>query len=343
MPLPSSFEGRLRLPVIAAPMFLASGPEMVLACCRAGIVGSFPAKNRRTREGLDEWLTVIGEGLAAIEAGTGRLVPPFGVNLIVHRSNDVLHEELEVIARHRVPLVITSLGAVPELVGAVHDYGGLVFHDVINLRHAAKAIEAGVDGLIAVAAGAGGHTGKASPFALVNEIREVFDGALMLSGAMSTGGDVAAAQVMGADLAYLGTRFIGTAECRSPEDYKTMILDSRVKDIVETDRVSGVNANFLAASLAEAGIAPDEGTAPPAKINNELSEALTASANERTAWRDIWSAGHGVGSITDIPRIADLVDRLEAEYHAALEAQQDRVSALVPTPERGPAIGGDSQ
>ena len=343
MSLPPAFEGRLRLPVIAAPMFLASGPEMVLACCRAGIVGSFPAKNRRTREGLDEWLTVIGEGLAAIEAGTGRPVPPFGVNLIVHRSNDVLHEELEVIARHRVPLVITSLGAVPELVGAVHDYGGLVFHDVINLRHAAKAIEAGVDGLIAVAAGAGGHTGKASPFALVNEIREVFDGALMLSGAMSTGGDVAAAQVMGADLAYLGTRFIGTAECRSPEDYKTMILDSRVKDIVETDRVSGVNANFLAASLDEAGIAPDEGTAPPAKINNELSEALTASANERTAWRDIWSAGHGVGSITDIPRIADLVDRLEAEYHAALAAQQDRVSALVSTPERGPATGGDSQ
>ena len=343
MPLPPSFEGRLRLPVIAAPMFLASGPEMVLACCRAGIVGSFPAKNRRTREGLDEWLTVIGEGLAAIEAGTGRPAPPFGVNLIVHRSNDVLQEELEVITRHRVPLVITSLGAVPELVGAVHDYGGLVFHDVINLRHAVKAIGAGVDGLIAVAAGAGGHTGKASPFALVNEIREVFDGALMLSGAMSTGGDVAAAQVMGADLAYLGTRFIGTAECRSPEDYKTMILDSRVKDIVETDRVSGVNANFLAASLAEAGVAPDEGTAPPAEINNELSEALTASANERTAWRDIWSAGHGVGSITDIPRIADLVDRLEAEYHAALAAQQDRVSALVPTPERGPATGGDSQ
>ena len=343
MPLPPSFEGRLRLPVIAAPMFLASGPEMVLACCRAGIVGSFPAKNRRTREGLDEWLTVIGEGLAAIEAGTGRPAPPFGVNLIVHRSNDVLQEELEVITRHRVPLVITSLGAVPELVGAVHDYGGLVFHDVINLRHAAKAIGAGVDGLIAVAAGAGGHTGKASPFALVNEIREVFDGALMLSGAMSTGGDVAAAQVMGADFAYLGTRFIGTAECRSPEDYKTMILDSRVKDIVETDRVSGVNANFLAASLAEAGIAPDEGTAPPAEINNELSEALTASANERTAWRDIWSAGHGVGSITDIPRVADLVDRLAHEYHAALAAQRDRLSALVPTPERGPATGGDSQ
>ena len=342
MSLPPAFEGRLRLPVIAAPMFLASGPEMVLACCRAGIVGSFPAKNQRTREGLDEWLTVIGEGLAAIEAETGQPAPPFGVNLIVHRSNDVLQQELEVIARHRVPLVITSLGAVPELVGAVHEYGGLVFHDVINLRHAAKAIEAGVDGLIAVAAGAGGHTGKASPFALVNEIREVFDGVLMLSGAMSTGGDVAAAQVMGADLAYLGTRFIGTAECRSPEDYKTMILDSRVKDIVETDRVSGVNANFLVASLAEAGIVPDEGTAPPAEINNELSEALTASANERTAWRDIWSAGHGVGSINDIPRIADLVDRLEAEYHAALAAQQDRVVALVQSSSTGPTPGGDS-
>ena len=160
---------------------------------------------------------------------------------------------------------------------------------------------------------------------------------------MSTGGDVAAAQVMGADLAYLGTRFIGTAECRSPEDYKTMILDSRVKDIVETDRVSGVNANFLVASLAEAGIAPDEGTAPPAEINNELSEALTASANERTAWRDIWSAGHGVGSITDIPRIADLVDRLEAEYHAALAAQQDRVVALVQSSSTGPTQGGDSR
>ena len=330
MPLPPSLEGRLRLPVIAAPMFLASGPEMVLACCRAGIVGSFPAKNRRTREGLDEWLTLIGEGLADIEAEAGRPAPPFGVNLIVHRSNDVLREELEVITRHRVPIVITSLGAVSELVDAVHDYGGLVFHDVINLRHAAKAIEAGVDGLIAVAAGAGGHTGKASPFALVNEIRQVFDGALMLSGAMSTGGDVAAAQVMGADLAYLGTRFIGTAECRSPDDYKAMILDSRMKDIVETDRVSGVNANFLGASLAEAGIAPDEGVAPPAEINNEVSEALSADTNERTAWRDIWSAGHGVGSITDIPRVADLVDRLAHEYHAALAAQRDRAAALAP-------------
>ena len=330
MPLSPIFDGRLRLPLIAAPMFLASGPELVLACCRAGIVGSFPVKNRRSVEGLDEWLTEIGQGWAAIEAETGHPAPPFGANLIVHRSNDSLQDELDMVIRHQVPLVITSLGAVPELVGAVHDYGGLVFHDVINLRHAKKAIEAGVDGLIAVAAGAGGHTGKASPFALVNEIRQVFDGTLMLSGAMATGGDIAAAQVMGADFAYMGTRFIGTAECRSPEDYKSMILDSAVKDIVETDRVSGVNANFLAASLAEAGVAPDGGGVTQAEISREIADALSARTNERTAWRDIWSAGHGVGSVSDVPRVADLVDRLAAEYHAALAAQQQRLSHLRP-------------
>ena len=328
MPLPAMFDKRLRLPLIAAPMFLASGPELVLACCRAGIVGSFPVKNQRSVEGLDEWLTEIGEGCAAIDAQAGHPSPPFGANIIVHRSNESLEAELDMVVRHRVPLVITSLGAVPELVGKVHDYGGLVFHDVINLRHAQKAIEAGVDGLIAVAAGAGGHTGKASPFALVNEIRQVFDGALLLSGAMATGGDIAAAQVMGADLAYMGTRFIGTAECRSPEDYKTMLVDSAVKDIVETDRVSGVNANFLGQSLAEAGIVSQGGTVPNDGISREVANALTASTNERTAWRDIWSAGHGVGSIADVPRVADLVGRLEAEYHAALAAQRQRLSHL---------------
>jgi nitronate monooxygenase len=328
MPLPQIFDQTLRLPLIAAPMFLASGPELVMACCRAGIIGSFPAKNQRTCEGLDEWLTEIGEARAAIEGETGRPLPPFAVNLIVHRSNEVLQDELEVVIRHRVPLVITSLGAVPELVGAVHDYGGLVFHDVINLRHASKAIEAGVDGLIAVAAGAGGHTGKASPFALINEIRQVFDGALMLSGALSTGGDIAAAQVMGADLAYMGTRFIGTAECRSPEAYKAMIVDSAVQDVVATNRVSGVEANFLAASLAEAGIGPGSGADQDAGNSRDVGDALSARTNERTAWRDIWSAGHGVGSITDVPCVADLVDRLEAEYHDALAAQTRRVSQL---------------
>ena len=308
MPLPDLLTGRLRLPVIAAPMFLASGPELVLACCRAGIVGSFPAKNQRTREGLDDWLTEIGEGLGAIEAESGRPPPPYAVNLIVHRSN-------------------AELGAVPELVARVHDYGGLVFHDVINLRHARKAMGAGVDGLIAVAAGAGGHTGRASPFALINEIRQEFDGTLMLSGAMSNGGDVAAAQVMGADLAYLGTRFIGTAECLSPDDYKATLVDSHLGDIVETDTVSGVNANFIAASLAAAGYSVD-GAAPEADIAGELAEAHDDRSNRPAAWRDIWSAGHGVGGITDIPTVAQLVDRLEAEYHAALAAQQNRLATL---------------
>lgn len=324
MALPSLLEGRLRLPLVAAPMFLASGPELVLACCRAGIVGSFPAKNPRTLDGLDEWLTVIGEGIAS----PGRRAPaPFAVNLIVHRSNDVVEGELDLCVRHQVPIVITSLGAVSELVDRVHAYGGLVFHDVINLRHAGKAIDAGVDGLIAVAAGAGGHTGRASPFALVNEIRQVFDGTLLLSGAMATGVDIAAAQMMGADLAYLGTRFIGTRECRSQDGYKEMIVESSLSDIVETDRVSGVNASFLAPSLAEAGLHTDGVSVPDVEIASELADALDEQGEKR-AWRDIWSAGQGVGSIKDLPGVDELVSRLEAEYYDACTAQAARVAAL---------------
>ena len=324
MALPSLLEGRLRLPLVAAPMFLASGPELVIACCRAGIVGSFPAKNRRTLDGLDEWLTVIGEGIAS----PGRRAPaPFAVNLIVHRSNDVVEGELDLCVRHQVPIVITSLGAVSELVDRVHAYGGLVFHDVINLRHAGKAIDAGVDGLIAVAAGAGGHTGRASPFALVNEIRQVFDGTLLLSGAMATGVDIAAAQMMGADLAYLGTRFIGTRECRAQDGYKEMIVESSLSDIVETDRVSGVNASFLAPSLAEAGLHTDGVSVPDVEIASELADALDEQGEKR-AWRDIWSAGQGVGSIKDLPGVDELVSRLEAEYYDACTAQAARVAAL---------------
>lgn len=324
MALPSLLEGRLRLPLVAAPMFLASGPELVLACCRAGIVGSFPAKNPRTLDGLDEWLTVIGEGIAS----PGRRAPaPFAVNLIVHRSNDVVEGELDLCVRHQVPIVITSLGAVSELVDRVHAYGGLVFHDVINLRHAGKAIDAGVDGLIAVAAGAGGHTGRASPFALVNEIRQVFDGTLLLSGAMATGVDIAAAQMMGADLAYLGTRFIGTRECRSQDGYKEMIVESSLSDIVETDRVSGVNASFLAPSLADAGLHEGNGVTAELEIASELADALDEQGEKR-AWRDIWSAGQGVGSIKDLPGVDELVSRLEAEYYDACTAQAARVAAL---------------
>lgn len=324
MALPSLLEGRLRLPLVAAPMFLASGPELVIACCRAGIVGSFPAKNPRTLDGLDEWLTVIGEGIAS----PGRRAPaPFAVNLIVHRSNDVVEGELDLCVRHQVPIVITSLGAVSELVDRVHAYGGLVFHDVINLRHAGKAIDAGVDGLIAVAAGAGGHTGRASPFALVNEIRQVFDGTLLLSGAMATGVDIAAAQMMGADLAYLGTRFIGTRECRSQDGYKEMIVESSLSDIVETDRVSGVNASFLAPSLADAGLHEGNGVTAELEIASELADALDEQGEKR-AWRDIWSAGQGVGSIKDLPGVDELVSRLEAEYYDACTAQAARVAAL---------------
>ena len=321
---PSLLEGRLRLPLVAAPMFLASGPELVIACCRAGIVGSFPAKNPRTLDGLDEWLTVIGEGIAS----AGRRTPaPFAVNLIVHRSNDVVEGELELCVRHQAPIVITSLGAVSELVDRVHAYGGLVFHDVINLRHAGKAIDAGVDGLIAVAAGAGGHTGRASPFALVNEIRQVFDGTLLLSGAMATGVDIAAAQMMGADLAYLGTRFIGTRECRAQDGYKEMIVESSLSDIVETDRVSGVNASFLAPSLADAGLHEGNGVTAELEIASELADALD-DQGEKRAWRDIWSAGQGVGSIKDLPGVDELVSRLETEYHDACTAQAARVTAL---------------
>ena len=324
MALPSLLEGRLRLPLVAAPMFLASGPELVLACCRAGIVGSFPAKNPRTLDGLDEWLTVIGEGIAS----PGRRAPaPFAVNLIVHRSNDVVEGELDLCVRHQVPIVITSLGAVSELVDRVHAYGGLVFHDVINLRHAGKAIDAGVDGLIAVAAGAGGHTGRASPFALVNEIRQVFDGTLLLSGAMATGVDIAAAQMMGADLAYLGTRFIGTRECRSQDGYKEMIVESSLSDIVETDRVSGVNASFLAPSLADAGLHEGNGVTAELEIASEPADARDEQGEKR-AWRDIWSAGQGVGSIKDLPGVDELVSRLEAEYYDACTAQAGRAAAL---------------
>lgn len=324
MALPSLLEGRLRLPLVAAPMFLASGPELVIACCKAGIVGSFPAKNQRTLEGLDEWLNTIKNEIALHDSG---VAAPFAVNLIVHRSNDVIEAELDMLVRHQVPIIITSLGAVSELVERVHGYGGLVFHDVINLRHARKAIEAGVDGLIAVAAGAGGHTGRASPFALVNEIRQVFDGTLLLSGAMATGGDIAAAQTMGADLAYLGTRFIGTRECRAQDPYKEMIVNASLSDIVETDRVSGVNASFLAPSLADAGMLTGDGTTPNVDIAAELAEALD-ERGEKRAWRDIWSAGQGVGSIQDLPSVDELVSRLGDEYHAACRAQSTRASAL---------------
>ena len=302
MSLPQAFRDRLALPAIAAPMFLVSGPDLVVEACRAGVIGTFPSLNRRTTEEYAAWLDEIEGRLAADPRAA-----PFGVNLIVHKNNPRVSADLEVTVKHRVPLVITSLGANTEVVDAVHGYGGLVFHDVINMRHARKAAEAGVDGLIAVCAGAGGHAGTTSPFALVSEIRAFFDKTIILSGAISTGRQVAAAIMMGADLAYLGTRFIATRESLAKDGFKEMIVSARAADIVYTPAISGVHGNFLAPSLIAAGL-------DPANLPTKTESYKTG---EKRAWKDVWSAGHGVGVIDDVPTVAELCARLVEEYDEA--------------------------
>ena len=306
MTLPAQLADRLRIPVVAAPMFLVSGPELVIECCRAGVLGTFPALNRRTTEALAGWLDGIRDALTPADA-------PFGVNLIVHPTNTRLEADLAVVVEHRVPVVITSLGAVPEVVEAVHAYGGLVFHDVTTLRHARKAAAAGVDGLILVAGGAGGHAGTLNPFALMAAVRPWFDGLVLLAGGLSTGADVLAARAMGADLAYLGTRFIATAEAGASDAYKAMLVEAGAGDVVYTPAVSSIPASFLRASLDAAGIDPDADGGPV-----DLDHLTRPDAAQAKAWRDIWSAGQGVQAITDVPSVARLVDRLEAEYAAAL-------------------------
>lgn len=302
MPLPKSFQ-KLRLPVVAAPMFLVSGEELVIAACKSGIVGTFPALNQRTTDGFREWVTNIKKAL-----GPEAL---FGVNLIVHKSNPRLEADLKVCIEEKVPLVITSLGAVPAVVDQVHAYGGVVFHDVTNLRHAQKAAQAGVDGLIAVAGGAGGHAGHINPFALVSQIRQFFDRTLLLAGSLNTGRDVLAAQVIGADLAYMGTRFIATEESQAEPQYKQMILASEADDIIYTPAVSGVPASFMKASLEKAGIRDFN-----SRGETDFGSKLTL-ADEAKAWKTIWSAGHGVSGIKDVRPVAELVTRLEQEYRAA--------------------------
>lgn len=297
---------RLRVPVVAAPMFLVSNPDLVVACCRAGVVGSFPALNLRTSADLDAWCSAIEDRLEPDDA-------PFAVNLIVHSSNARLRDDLAILARHRVPIVITSLGAASEVVEAVHSWGGLVFHDVTNVKHAQKAAAAGVDGLILVSAGAGGHAGTISPFALMAEIRGWFDGVVLLAGSLSSGADVLAARALGADLAYLGTRFIATAEAGASEAYKDMLVSAGSGDIVHTPSVSTIPANFLRSSLEAAGF--DVSARPDVDLGH-----LTAPTDaDAKAWRDIWSAGHGVAAIDDVPTVDELVGRLEAEYAAALD------------------------
>jgi len=314
MPVPAVLKGHLRLPVIGAPMFIVSTPDLVLAQCKAGVVGSFPALNARPASQLDEWLARITEELATYRCAN-RAVPvaPFAVNQIVHASNERLEHDVGLCVKYRVPIVITSLRPPAEVVAAVHGYGGIVFHDVINLRHAEKAAAQGVDGIIAVCAGAGGHAGVQSPFALVKQIREVYQGAIILAGAMSTGADVLAARALGADLAYLGTRFIATREANASPAYQQMLIESRAEDIVYTSLFSGVAGNYLRGSVLKTGMDPDnlpEGD--KAKMNFG-----TGGNSEFKAWKDIWSAGQSVGGIHDVPTVAALVERMAGEYQAA--------------------------
>jgi nitronate monooxygenase len=297
---------KLALPVIAAPMFIVSNPDLVIAQCRGGIVGSFPALNARPQEELDGWLTRIRAALGPDDA-------PFAVNQIVHHSNDRLEHDLAACARHRVPMIITSLRAPGEVVRRVHDWGGIVFHDVTNLRHAEKALEAGVDGLILVAAGAGGHAGMLSPFALVAEVRRIWDGPIALSGAITEGRQVLAAQAMGADLAYVGTRFIATAEANAAEAYKRMIIESSASDVLYTPSFTGVHGNYLKPSIAAQGLDPDN---LPAADKTKMSFGST----HVRAWRDIWGSGQGVGSIEDAPPAAEVIARLKRDYAAARDA-----------------------
>jgi nitronate monooxygenase len=320
MSLPTSFAGRIGLPVVAAPMFLVSNPALVIAACRAGVVGTFPALNQRTSAGFEEWLQEITAALAA--SGT---VTPWGVNLIVHRSNPRLEADLEICIRHRVPLIITSLGAVSDLVDRVHAYGGVVFHDVISMRHARKAAAAGVDGLIAVCAGAGGHAGTLSPFALIQEIRSFFTGTVLLAGCITRGEHVAAALAMGADLAYLGTRFINTRESAAPDEYKQMIAAAAAEDIVYTDAVSGVNANFLRQSLEANGF---DVAALLAGTGAGTKPGLESISDEARAWKTIWSAGQGVGGISDAPGVAEICTRLGEEFRTAAAGLAASAAAL---------------
>jgi nitronate monooxygenase len=313
MPIPRVLDGHLRLPVIGAPMFIVSTPLLVAAQCKAGIVGSFPALNARPAAQLDDWLAQLTEELATFQhAHANTKVAPFAVNQIVHASNNRLEADMAMCVKHEVPIVITSLRPPAEVVQAVHSYGGVVFHDVISLRHAEKAAAQGVDGIIAVCAGAGGHAGTLSPFALVKQIREAYPGTIILSGAMSTGADVLAARSLGADLAYLGTRFIATTEANAALEYKQMIVDSGAEDIVYTNLFSGVHGNYLRGSISRAGLDAEQ---LPEADKTKMNFGGNAAAK---AWKDIWGAGQSVSGVHDVVPVAELVDRLEREYHAAL-------------------------
>jgi nitronate monooxygenase len=309
MPLPPQLVGRLRAPAVAAPMFLVSGPDLVVECCRAGVLGTFPALNERTSVGFEAWLATIEARLARSE-DAGEQPAPFGVNLIVHKTNPRLDADLALCVKHRVPVVITSLGCNPEVISAIQSYGGIVFHDVINRKQAEKAAARGVDGIVCVSAGAGGHAGTINPFALVTDVRRVFEGTILLGGCINTGAHIAAARLMGADLAYIGTRFIATSESLAADDYKAMLLASGSGDVIYTAAISGISGNFLTQSLVNAGV--DLG-----KIRDHVDVADELMDSGAKAWKTIWTAGHGTAGIDEVPSVRDLCRRLLEEFDAA--------------------------
>ena len=314
MALPAVLQGKLRLPVVGAPLFIVSNPDLVLAQCKAGIVGSFPALNARPAPVLEEWLQRITEELAAHDAAHPQQpAAPFAVNQIVHKSNDRLMHDVEMCVKYKVPVVITSLGARSEVNDAIHSYGGIVLHDIINVPFAKKALEKGADGLIAVCAGAGGHAGALSPFALVQEIREFFDGPLLLSGAIAHGRAVLAAEAMGADLAYIGSAFIATREANAPERYKEMIVESAAEDIVYTNLFTGVLGNYLKPSITAAGLDPDN-------LAQSDASKMNFGSGDAKAWRDIWGSGQGIGAVKAVLSASERVAQLKAEYDAAKAA-----------------------
>ena len=314
MALPESLRGKLSLPVVGAPLFIISNPDLVIAQCKAGVIGSFPALNARPIEVLDEWLTRIAEELDAHnQANPDNPAAPYAVNQIVHNSNDRLMHDVEMCVKHKVPVVITSLGARPEVFEAIHSYGGICLHDVINNRFAHKAIEKGADGLICVAAGAGGHAGTLSPMAFIQEVREWFDGPLLLSGALATGDGVLAAQAMGADLAYLGSAFIATLEANADPAYKQALVDYAASDIVYTNLFTGVHGNYLRPSIEAAGMDPDNlPESDPSKMNFG-----SGGSSKSKAWKDIWGCGQGINAIKTVAPVADFVAQLRSEYDAA--------------------------
>lgn len=320
MPIPNTLRDKLRLPVIAAPLFIVSSPKLVIEQCKAGVIGSFPALNARPGPVLEEWLLQIDAELRAFQqAHPGRRVAPFAVNQIVHSSNDRLEHDVELCRKHKVPVQITSLRAPDAVVEAAHSYGGLVFHDVTNVKHAKRALQAGVDGLILVCAGAGGHAGTLSPFALVTSVREFYDGPIILSGAISNGASILAAQAAGADLAYMGTRFIATEEANAADAYKQAVVDSAAEDIIYTNLFTGVHGNYLRSSIVAAGLDPD---ALPEADKSKMNFASGGSSRAK-AWRDIWGSGQSVAGIHEVLPVAQLVDRLHAEYTAAVARVQN--------------------